>query len=281
MLLAGGSVASAKDPPRPPPPPADPEADLDPETVEGATAESNVEAPEVDGTYARALPRRPVILPEGAFEGSATFVAARIPAEESRDAFVEFGVAPGVKVAMHRVELEGALGLYLGETPDQLGGSPDRLQSGLGAIRFAPSPNYYVGARLGVINRGQFVNGPEILQYGPRLLAATKLRSQNTALQLRGEVGVEFLSEGSTDELIVVGADVRFQAQLARGIAVEPQAGFLLGFLDGLETQFLVGGSIVISPARSFDITLGVDVFVDQEVELTLFRLGVAGRYIP
>lgn len=276
--LACASIASAQTPA-----PVDPEM-LDPETVrqanaaEAASAAKAAEAAAQEGDYARSVPRRPITLPDGAFEGGALLGAVRIPQDGFSDSFVVFEAVPHAKLAMRGIELEALLSLDLGEYPFGEDRGAVRWLLGYGAIRYAFSRDFYAGVQLTVGNRGLLVDRTRLVQYAPRGVVSTKLRAGIIAFQFTGVGGVEFLSEGPSNQILVMGGDVRVQAELGPGVVFEPYAGVLVPFLpDGPDAELSFGGSFIFSPTRAFDISIGLAT----ATELWLLVLGVNGRYIP
>ncbi len=237
--------------------------------------------------YSASLVLRPLVLPRNAFEGSALFSVVAI-APSGIDAFESYGVTPRAKYGFGSGELEGGVGLFLGQSVSFEGASnPERLQSVFVAGRFVIAPDTTLGAELTYFNFA-----PDVKRYAPRLVVANKQRfGSRSAIELSFAGGLDHtsiadLSGMSSSQDIVSGiGQIRVQAQMARAVALEARAAFGLFVPVGTDSGDNVLGQdygvrMVLAATPIVDVLAGFDV-ISQEASVKLFTVGFAVRSVP
>jgi hypothetical protein len=245
--------------------------------------------------YPRELALRPLMLPGGALEGSLMFTLQNIStgSSDSRNSGV---ASPRFRYSFGVAEAEVGVSLLAYETEDtsMFPIEGERFQSLFAAGRFKVSSSVVVGAELNV-----FTPAADFKTYSPRALAATKLMlSRASAVEIAVRTGVD---RNSSIDLMgmsfggistfVLSSEVRLQAQVTPGVAIEARA--LLGYYNpdgdpsttGVPSSYFAqtyGLRVVGTVTPDVDLIAGFDVTNSTgDATVKVFSVGVAARRVP
>ncbi len=284
-----------EDPVAPPPDPAPPPPQPEPVPVVVSTPVAPPVTPVVvEAGYPRELVLRPLILPQGGFEGSALFVLQTLSTGGSdSDSQNHALIQPRLRYGFGAGEVELAAS-FLAYEPEDTSMFPierETFQNVSVAGRFKVAPSTVIGAELGV-----FSPVGDVKTYAPRAIAATKLHlSAASAAELAFKGGINHVEEQSESSIggntVVLSSELRVQAQVAPEVAVEGRALLAYYNLDDDDSfegspgsYFLqtYGVWLVGSVSRDIDLSAGFDiVHSNGDFTMKLFSVGIAARRVP
>jgi hypothetical protein len=235
---------------------------------------------ELDGPYPQELAQRPLLIPEGAFEGRFVLHAGRVPADEflTYESFTRLFASARAKVGFRKVEMQGGVTGFLIDLPRQPRSltPADRVYAGFVAVRYEVSPSIYLGASLSVLNH-EIVNSDDIREVAPRVSIGKRWRGERNAAELHGFAGANYLYVIDAEKIPVVGATGCVQLGLSNEVAIDAAVS-LFASLDNSDSELhgVLAGDLVLSPSRTVDLRVGVSYG-----DAVIVSLGIDGRYLP
>ena len=235
---------------------------------------------ELEGPYPQELARRPILLPDGVFEGRFVFHAGRVPDEFSFGrSFLRLFATARAKLGVGKFELQAGATGFIADVPRQsrLATPADRIASGYVGAYYAVAPDAYVGGSVGVVNH-EIVDSDDVLELSPRVAIGKRWRGAFNAAELHGFAGANFLYTADSEKNPVLGVSACFELGVSRQLAFDA-CGSVAGILDNTDSEVRggVGGDVVFSPNNAIDLRAGVSYGGD----IVIFSLGIAGRYFP
>jgi hypothetical protein len=265
-------AAEAQPPPAeapPPPPPAVP-----------PSSAPIVEPAGIETGYPRAFAARPLVLPQGGLEGTASF-------GYHESAYDSVTAAARTRYSLGVAEVEAGVGLILDqERPEGLPiAEPDLLDSFFFAARYAVHSDLTVGGQLQL---SSFDN----VSYSPRAVVANKRHFASSSLELGLAAGIDHragTAQTPSFDVFDMAATVRAQAQVAPAVMVEAHG--VVGYSNTLgETMFgfddytyqTYGFRLLLAATDAIDIAADADVVYSRgEDTATLFVLSLIARRVP
>jgi hypothetical protein len=260
--------------PEPPPPPEmAPVAPSPPQPAPPAAAPVAVEtpAPAPETGYPLALPLRPLALPSGMFEitASGQLIDAAFFDEDPIDALV------GVRAGLGIVELEAGATIHVRDASDS-----DELGLVRGAVRYVVRPNLTVGVEGQVFNPTM---DPTQIIVTPGV--GYKLRlSDAAAVETRGGLGYMHISFGGESESVIslvgsgklqIAASRQLSAEFTTDLYIYVSTPEMFGYPY---TQMMHGLRGLFTANKHLDIFTGLQVTGFQEFSTKYVTLGVQGR---
>ncbi len=278
-ILAIGRAEAETDPPGGEPPLGAP-----PSTGAPAATEAG---------YPAALVARPLLLPSGGVEGGVRLLAYRI--ESGGQAYTFASLEPRVRYGLGRVELEGAVGLFLFQDVPGDGGSPtdpDRLQSVFVAGRYGLTPDRSVGVELTAGGlTGDFKTYLPALVLEDKAHLAPLTAIESTVALGYGRAQFDSGPMSSSSSWLSLELRGRLEAQVTSRLALEGRArlGYTrpLGdddtpFFGGATLGFDVGVGALAALTPSVDVVAAIDIVqAGSNLSSKAFTVGVLARRVP